>query len=53
MPRPVRPPAGTLNRAEWVKFVGLFFNREADASAVFDGIKAEYEATKVGSLRGA
>jgi hypothetical protein len=41
-------PAGALNRAEWVKFVGLFFNREREASDVFEGIKAEYEATRVG-----
>lgn len=36
--------------------MGLFFNREREASDVFEGIKAEYEATKVGegcgSVRG-
>lgn len=37
---------GVLNRAEWIKFVGLFFNREREASAIFDAIKAEYEATE-------
>lgn len=31
-----------------MKFLGLFFNREREASQVFEGIKAEYEATKVG-----
>ena len=39
--------AGTLNRAEWVKFLGVFFNREAAASAYFDTVAAQYNATKV------
>jgi hypothetical protein len=42
--------AGALNRAEWIKFVGLFFNLEKEATDVFDAIKAEYDATKVGWL---
>ena len=42
-----RCPTGLLNRAEWVKFLALFLNRDAAASQAFDGIKAEYEATKV------
>jgi hypothetical protein len=33
-----------------MKFVGLFFNREREASAAFDAIRAEYEATKVGAM---
>ncbi|KAI3437818.1 hypothetical protein D9Q98_000265 [Chlorella vulgaris] len=37
---------GALNRAEWIKFVGLFFNLEKEATDVFDAIKAEYDATK-------
>lgn len=37
---------GVLNRAEWVKFVALFFNQERAASDIFAAIKAEYEATK-------
>lgn len=41
-------PAGVLNRAEWVKFVALFFNQERAASDIFAALKAEYEATKVG-----
>ena len=56
-PPPTLPPAspclspsptlsGVLNRAEWVKFVGLFFNREKEASQIFEGLKAEYLATK-------
>ncbi len=42
-------PAGVLNRAEWVKFVALFFNQERAASDIFTALKAEYEATKVKS----
>ena len=33
-----------LGRAEWMKFIALFFNREADAAAQFDVIAAEYQA---------
>ena len=33
-----------LGRAEWMKFIALFFNREADAAAQFDVIDAEYHA---------
>ena len=33
-----------LGRAEWMKFIALFFNREADAAAQFDLIAAEYQA---------
>ncbi len=36
--------ATLLGRAEWIKFTGLFFNEEAQATAVFDNIVAEYEA---------
>ncbi len=32
-----------LGRAEWMKFIALFFNREADAMAQFDAIAAEYQ----------
>ena len=31
-----------LGRAEWLKFVALFYNREAEAEAVFDTIASEY-----------
>lgn len=48
-PCPFTLPPGVLNRAEWVKFVALFFNQERAASDIFAAIKAEYEATKVGS----
>lgn len=37
---------GILNRAEWLKFLGLFFNRERAASDTFNAIKAEYERVK-------
>lgn len=36
-----------LARAEWVKYVSLFFNLEADAEAVFDNIKTQYTDAKV------
>ena len=35
-----------LGRAEWLKFTALFYNREADANALYDGIAAEYETVK-------
>ena len=35
-----------LGRAEWLKFSALFYNREADASALYDDIAAEYAAVK-------
>jgi iron complex transport system substrate-binding protein len=33
-----------LARAEWVKFMSLFFNAEAEANRVFETIATEYEA---------
>jgi hypothetical protein len=30
---------GPLNRAEWIKFVAAFFNKEIDANSAFDSIK--------------
>ncbi len=33
-----------LGRAEWMKFIALFFNREADAVAQFDTVALEYHA---------
>lgn len=35
-----------LGRAEWVKFMGLFFNAEAEANAAFDTVESSYEAGK-------
>lgn len=33
-----------LGDAEWAKFFGLFFNAEAEAEALFDGVAQRYEA---------
>ena len=33
-----------LGRAEWMKFIALFFNREADAAAQFEVVASEYLA---------
>ncbi len=33
-----------LGRAEWMKFIALFFNREAAAAAQFEAVSAEYNA---------
>lgn len=35
-----------LGTAEWIKFISLFYNREATASEVFDGIVKRYDALK-------
>ena len=35
-----------LGRAEWLKFAALFYNREADANALYDEIAAKYDAMK-------
>lgn len=39
-----------LGRTEWMKFIALFFNREADAAEQFDAIAAEYQ--RVAELAG-
>lgn len=31
-----------LGQAEWIKFMALFFNEEAEATAIFDGVASEY-----------
>lgn len=36
---------GVLNRAEWIKYVALFFNKEKYASDIFNGIVESYEET--------
>ncbi len=38
---------GALNRAEWIKFLGTFFNLDAEATAYFNGVVQAYNATKV------
>jgi iron complex transport system substrate-binding protein len=35
-----------LGRAEWVKFLGAFYNAEGEAEAIFENIVSEYEAAK-------
>ena len=35
-----------LGRAEWIKFVALFYNKENEADSVFDDIEREYLATQ-------
>jgi len=32
-----------LGRAEWIKVIGLLFDREAEAREVFEAVRAEYE----------
>ncbi|MCA1917340.1 ABC transporter substrate-binding protein [Methanospirillum hungatei] len=33
-----------LGRAEWIKFISVFFNREKEANAYFEEIKKEYQS---------
>lgn len=35
-----------LGRAEWIKFMGLFFNREREADSVFTVIESNYQAAR-------
>ena len=35
-----------LGRAEWVKFISLFFNREVEAEAWFEQVRADYAAAR-------
>lgn len=35
-----------LGRAEWIKFVSLFFNKEKEADSIFSVIETEYQATQ-------
>lgn len=34
---------GPLQRAEWIKFLAPFFNKEVEANKVFDNIKLAYD----------
>jgi ABC-type Fe3+-hydroxamate transport system substrate-binding protein len=34
---------GVLNRAEWVKFVAVFFNKEVEAERLFNNVRADYQ----------
>ncbi len=40
-----------LGRAEWIKFMALFFNREKKAALLFDNIARQYEAVKQGTKK--
>ena len=42
---------GVLNRAEWIKYLGLFFNKEKYASDVFNGIVEAYSETSAGAKK--
>lgn len=35
---------GALNRAEWIKYLSLFFNKEAEANAIFKALQDKVEA---------
>ncbi len=35
-----------LGKAEWIKFFGLLFDKADEATAIFEGIKNEYESAK-------
>lgn len=35
---------GALNRAEWIKFMSLFFNAEANANSIFGAVSRNYNA---------
>lgn len=39
-----------LGRAEWIKFMAMFFNREADAEAILGEIAQQYEALAAETL---
>lgn len=34
---------GVLNRAEWVKFVAVFFNKEVEANKMFNDVVTAYQ----------
>ena len=44
--------AGLLNRVEWLKFLGLFFNREREATQLFNDKAAHFEELRVGGRAG-
>jgi hypothetical protein len=35
---------GALNRAEWIKFVAVFFNKEVEANRIFNKVNTDYQA---------
>ncbi|KAJ2881837.1 hypothetical protein H4R27_003831 [Coemansia aciculifera] len=38
-----------LGKAEWIKFVAAFYNKEAEANTIFAGIESRYNALKASS----
>jgi len=36
-----------LGQAEWIKFMGVFFNKENEANQIFDSIKLAYNSLKI------
>ncbi|KAJ2327644.1 hypothetical protein GGI00_004407 [Coemansia sp. RSA 2681] len=38
--------ADMLGKAEWIKFVAAFYNKEAEANTIFAGIESRYNALK-------
>ena len=38
--------SGVLNRAEWIKFLGMFFNLDGAATASFNSINTSYYQTQ-------
>lgn len=46
-PPPPHPPAGLLQRAEWIKFLGAFFNLDSYASNLYTAIEDEFNKVKV------
>lgn len=37
---------GAVRRAEWIKFLAPFFNKEVEANRLFDGVASAYNATR-------
>lgn len=42
---------GVLNRIEWIKFLGTFFNLDKYASSIFDAIAQEYNEIKANATK--
>ncbi|KAJ2813019.1 hypothetical protein FBU31_007505, partial [Coemansia sp. 'formosensis'] len=41
-----------LGKAEWIKFISAFYNKEAEANTIFAGIESRYNALKASSASG-
>ncbi|KAJ1722552.1 hypothetical protein LPJ53_003049 [Coemansia erecta] len=41
-----------LGKAEWIKFVAAFYNKEAEANKLFDQIEASYNSAKGSATKG-